>query len=241
MWVVCKKELHAFLDSLMGYVVIGGFLSSLGLFLWFFPDSNIFAYGYADMRLFFDLCPFVLLFLVPAITMRSYAEERRAGTLELLLSAPISARALVIGKFLACVALLCLCLAPSLVYFGSLYALGNPQGNIDGAQVAGSYFGLLLLGSAFSAIGQTASALCKNQLVAFVIGTFICFACYFGLSAIAKLDKWGWKGAFAEQMSLSHHYNSLGKGLVELNEVAFFIGFISFFLLLTAQIVQHKR
>ena len=241
MWPIFIKELHSFLDSLMGYMVMAVFLSSLGLLLWVFPESSLLSYGYADMSAFFGLCPYVLIFLIPAITMRSYAEERRLRTLELLFTAPVSVSEVVLAKFLACCCLLMLCLLPSLVYYGSLYALGNPVGNIDSAQVAGGYLGLLLLGAAFCAIGQSSSALCTNQLVAFVLSAFVCFMSYFGLSALASADIWGWQGKFAELLSLSYHYDALGRGVIDLQEVVFFAGFTSFFLLLTYQIMQQKR
>ena len=225
----------------MAYVVIAAFLTSLGLLLWFFPESSLLAYGYADMYTFFALCPYVMIFLAPAISMRSYAEERRSHTLELLLTSPVSVSEIVVAKFLACCFSIALCLLPTLTYYVSLYTLSIPVGNIDSAQVVGGYLGLLLLSAAFCAIGQCSSALCRNQLAAFVIAAFVCFVCYFGLSALAGLDVWGWKGKYAELLGLSYHYDALGKGLIELREVVFFVGFIGFFLLLTAQIIRQQR
>ena len=173
--------------------------------------------------------------------MRSYAEERRLRTLELLLTAPVSVAEVVMAKFLACCCLLGLCLLPSLIYYGSLYALGSPVGNIDSAQVAGGYLGLLLLGAAFCAIGQCSSALCRNQLVAFVLAAFVCFMCYFGLSSLASMDLWGWQGKYVELLSLSYHYDALGKGLLDLQEVLFFVGFAGFFLVITGYTLGQYR
>lgn len=227
------------LDSLMAYVVMAAFLSSMSLLLWFFPENSFLEYGYAEMSAFFSICPYVLMFLIPGITMRSYAEERRIGTLELLVTAPISLSDLVLGKFLASVMLLIFCLLPTLLYYFSLYMLSYPVGNIDGAQVVGSYIGLLLLGAAFCAIGQSGSVATKNQLVAFVISSFACFFFYFGLRAIADLDVWGESGRYAGLLSLATHYDALGKGLLDLQEVVFFVGFTSFFLLLTAHLLKR--
>lgn len=241
MWVLFCRECYAFLDSLVAYVVIGVFLLSMWLLLWFFPESSFLAYGYADMGAFFGLCPYVLLFLVPAITMRSYAEERRLRTLELLLCAPIAVGELVLAKFLAALCLLGLCLLLSGVYYVSLYVLGSPVGNIDAAQVVGSYVGLWLLGAAFCAVGQSISSFFCNQLVAFVASAFLCFFFYFGLSAAAALSPWGWQGRYASWLSLSHHYDALGKGLIDLQELLFFLSFIGFFLLLTAHILRAQR
>ena len=233
MWTIFRKEVSALLDSLMAYVVMSAFLSSMGLLLWFFPESSFFEYGYAEMSAFFRLAPYVLMFLIPGITMRSYAEEHRTGTLELLLTAPVSLAELVLGKWLGSVALLVLCLLPTLLYYFSLHSLGYPVGNIDGAEVVGSYLGLLLLGTSFCSIGQLGSVCTKNQLVAFVVSSFACFVLYFGLEAVADLDVWGEVGRYARLLSFSTHYDALGRGLIDLQEVVFFIGCTSFFLLLT--------
>ena len=241
MWTIFGKEVHSFLDSLMAYVVVLAFLTSLGLLLWFFPESSLLTYGYANMDSFFGLCPYVMIFLVPAISMRSYAEERRLRTLELLLTAPVSISELVLAKFLACCTLIGACLLPSITYYFSLYFLGNPVGNIDSAKVVGGYLGLLLLSASFCAVGQCSSALCRNQLAAFVIASFVCFMAYFGLSTLSSLDLWGWKGRYAELLSLSYHYDVLGKGLIDLKEIVFFTGFTGFFLLLTGQVIKHQR
>ena len=240
MWTILRQEIHSLLDSLMAYVVMAAFLMSMGLLLWFFPQTSFLEYGYAEMGAFFGICPYVLICLVPAISMRSYVEEKRSGTLELLLTSPVSITEVVLGKFLASVGLLALCLLPTLLYYASLYALGHPIGNIDSAEVMGSYAGLLLVGACFCAIGQSSSACCENQLVAFVLSSFVCFVFYFALSALAEIDIWGWKGEYASMISLSHHYDSLSKGLIELKELVFFLGFISFFLLLTAQLLRNR-
>ena len=242
MWTVFNKEIHAFLDSLIAYVVVSVFLVSMSLVLFFFPDSSLLRYGYADLSPFFNLCPYVLLFLVPALTMRSYAEERRLGTLECLLTAPLAVGALVLAKFLASMALLGLCLLATLGYYICLYALGNPVGNIDSGQVAGSYVGLYLIGGVFCAMGQCCSSLTKNQLIAFLLATFLCFISYVGMAAfmwpegVGGISSW-WVQAF----SLASHYDTLGKGLFSLKELIFFLVAQAFFLVITTRVLRVLR
>src|SRR5690606_16712245 len=162
---VLVKEFNSFLNSLIAYVVIGVFLTGIGLLMWVFPETSVLEYGYADMETLFTLGPYVFIFLIPAITMRSFAEEARGGTLELLLTKPLTDWDIIIGKFLACFLLVLLSLLPTLIYYASVYALGNPPGNIDTPAVIGSYAGLALLGAVFCSIGIFASALSTNQIV----------------------------------------------------------------------------
>ncbi|MBC7891077.1 MAG: gliding motility-associated ABC transporter permease subunit GldF, partial [Sphingobacteriaceae bacterium] len=219
MLAIFRKEISSFLSSLVGYVVMGVFLSALGLLLWVFPDTSVLNYGYAELGAFFSLSPYVFLFLAPAITMRTFAEERRSGTLELLLTKPLTDWALVLGKFLACWALIFLTLLPTLVYYASVYQLGNPAGNLDSAAVASSYLGLLLLGGVFAAIGLATSALTDSQIVAFLLAVFVCFLLYVGLGALAGLDGLGGAGYWLGQLGLDAQYNALGRGLVDSRNV----------------------
>src|ERR1700759_390301 len=161
MYPVLKKELTSYLSSLVAYVTIGVFLLVLGLFLWVFPDSSILDYGYAGVDSLFTTDPYLFMFLIPAITMRSLAEERKEGTFELLLTRPLTDWQIVSGKFFACVLLVLFALIPTLVYYYSVWVLGNPQGNIDTGAVIGSYIGLFLLGSGFAAIGLFTSSITK--------------------------------------------------------------------------------
>lgn len=233
MLAIFRKEINSFLSSLVGYVVMGVFLSALGLLLWVFPDTSILNYGYAELGAFFSLSPYVFLFLAPAITMRTFAEERRSGTLELLLTKPLSDWALVLGKFLACWALIFLTLLPTLVYYASVYQLGNPAGNLDSAAVASSYLGLLLLGGVFAAIGLATSALTDSQIVAFLLAVFVCFLLYVGLGALAGLDGLGGTGYWLGQLGLDAQYNALGRGLVDSRNVIYLLSWIAFALVLT--------
>lgn len=240
MLAIFRKEINSFLSSLVGYVVMGVFLSALGLLLWVFPDTSVLNYGYAELGAFFSLSPYVFLFLAPAITMRTFAEERRSGTLELLLTKPLTDWALVLGKFLACWALIFLTLLPTLVYYVSVYQLGNPAGNIDSAAVASSYLGLLLLGGVFAAIGVATSALTDSQIVAFLLAVFVCFLLYVGLGALANLDGLGGAGYWLGQLGLDAQYNALGRGLVDSRNVVYLFSWIAFALLLTRWRISER-
>src|SRR5688500_11265472 len=177
---VLSKEFNSFLNSLIAYVVIGVFLTGMGLLMWVFPETSVLEYGYADMDTLFSLGPYVLIFLIPAITMRSFAEEKKAGTMELLLTRPLTDTHIILGKYLACFLLVLLALFPTLVYYWSVYTLGNPIGNIDTPGVIGSYIGLALLAGVFCAIGIMASSITPNQIVAFICAAFLCFIIFSG-------------------------------------------------------------
>ncbi len=240
MLAIFRKEINSFLSSLVGYVVMGVFLSALGLLLWVFPDTSVLNYGYAELGAFFSLSPYVFLFLAPAITMRTFAEERRSGTLELLLTKPLTDWALVLGKFLACWFLIFLTLLPTLVYYASVYQLGNPAGNLDSAAVASSYLGLLLLGGVFAAIGVATSALTDSQIVAFLLAVFVCFLLYVGLGALASLDGLGGAGYWLAQLGLDAQYNALGRGLVDSRNVVYLLSWIAFALVLTRRRISVR-
>ncbi len=221
MLALFRKEIRSFLDSAIAYMAIGVFLTAMGLFTWVFPESSVVEYGYADMGAVFNSAPFALLILVPAITMRSIAEERKTGTLELLLTRPLSLQAVVGGKFLAAWALVALALLPTLVYYASLYALGLPKGNIDSAGVAGSYVGLLLLGGVYCSIGLLASAWAESQVTAFIAAAFLCFVLYSGLGSLAQLNVWAEGAQYLQKLSLNYHYQALSRGLIDSRNVLY--------------------
>src|SRR5688572_30150762 len=181
---VAVKEFRSFLNSLIAYIVIGVFLTSLGLLMWVFPETSVMEYGFADMDTLFSLGPYVLIFLIPAITMRSFAEEVKSGTMELLLTKPLTDWDIILGKFFACFLLVLFALLPTLIYYLSIYILGDPAGNIDTPGVIGSYIGLLLLGGVFSAIGIFASSITPNQIVAFIVAAFLCYLAYAGFESL---------------------------------------------------------
>ncbi len=233
MLAIFRKEVNQFFSSPIAYIIMAVFLTAVGLLLWVFPDTSLLENGYADMGAFFSLTPYVLLFMVPAITMRSIADEVRAGTLEWLLTKPVSRWGVVVGKFGASWLLVVLTLLPTLLYYATLYQLGAPVGNIDSAGVFGSYIGLALLSGVFVAIGLWASSLNDNQVVAFVLGVFFCFLFYVGLTALAGLLAPGGLAYYLSYFALDEQYRALGRGLIDSRNVVYLSSLILFFLFLT--------
>jgi ABC-2 type transport system permease protein len=225
MYQIFKKELNPFLNSLIGYIVIGVFLTATGLFTWFFKD-NILDFGYADMSLFFQISPYLFLFLIPAITMRAFAEEVKSGTIELLFTKPLSKWEIVLGKYFASCFLILLSLLPTLLFYYSVYQLGNPQGNIDSAAVFSSYLGLFFLGCVFAAIGVMMSSFTDNQVTAFVLSFIICLILYYGIGQLAQLSFMGDFGYFFNQLALDYQYNALSKGLIDSRNIIYFVSVI---------------
>lgn len=221
-------------------MVLAIFLIATGLLFWVFPENSVLEYGFAEMSGFFSLTPFVFIFLVPAITMRTFAEEKKAGTLEWLLTKPLSEGQILVGKFLASWALVLLALLPTLVYYFSLWILGSPQGNIDSAGVTGSYLGLVLLAGVFSSIGIFGSSLTDNQLVAFMVSVFLCFFLYSGLGSAASINVWSSASGLLAYLGLDYHYQALSKGLIDIRDVIYFISVLTLMLLSTL-LVLHAR
>lgn len=226
MWAVFSKEVSGFFNSLVAYIIIGVFLAALGLLAWVFPETSVLTHGYANLDPLFSLGPFVFLFLVPAITMRSFAEEKRSGTLEWLLTKPISELEIVLAKYFSSVFLVLLSLVPTLLYYYTVYQLGNPVGNVDSAAVAGSYVGLFLLGMVFASLGVFVSSVTQNQIVAFIIAVFLSFMFYSGFQSIAAIDVWGAYSYILEYIGLAYHYSALSKGLIDTRNILYFISVI---------------
>jgi len=233
MLAIFRKEINSFFSSPVAYIIMAVFLTAIGMMLWVFPDTSLLNEGYADLGTFFNLAPYVMLFLVPAVTMRSLAEERRSGTLEWLLTKPLSRRDLLLGKFLANWALVAALLLPTLIYYYSVYVLGSPVGNVDSAAVFGSYLGLLLLGGVFAAVGLFASSLNENQVVAFVLGVFLLFLLYIGLGALARLESLGGMAEPLSRLALDEQYRALGRGLVDSRNLVYLGSVMVLFLILT--------
>ena len=241
MLAVFAKEINSFLNSLIAYIVIGVFLTSIGLLMWVFPESSILEYGYADMSTLFNLGPYVFMFLIPAITMRFFSEEKRTGTEELLMTKPLTTLQIILGKYFAGFTLVFLAVFPTLIYFFSVYSLGNPVGNLDISGTVGSYVGLLLLGGVFVAIGIFSSALTDNQVVAFVLAVFLCFVLYSGLSSLAAIDVWGVASLLLQQASLVFQYETLSRGLIDIVDIVYFISMISLMILFTQLKLDAKK
>lgn len=223
------KEIYAFFGSLTGYLILALFLVALGLIVWVFPDSSVLEFGYADLEVLFSYTPYVFTFLIPAISMRTIAEERKTGTWELLRTSPLSLVKIILAKYLALLALIILAVLPTLLYAYSVAQLGSPPGNLDWAGFMGSWIGLLMIGAVFAAVGLFASALTSQQVVAFVLGVFFCFVLYFGFTALADLLS-GNAAYWIEEISLSFHYINLSRGVVDGKDVFFLLTMIWVFL-----------
>lgn len=241
MFALYKKELSVFFSSLIGYLTIIVFLLMTGLMLWVFRTSfNLLDYKYAGLDGLFLLGPFLYLFLIPAITMRMFAEEKRNGTMELLLTKPLSELTIVVAKFLAGLTLVVISLLPTLVYYWAVYRLGDPVGNIDTGSVVGSYIGLVFLGAAFIAIGLFSSSLTNNQIVAFIIAAMLCAFCYLGFESLYQLMH----GQFAlllRSLGLQSHYESISRGVIDTRDIIYFLSVIVFFIMLTRMVLQSRK
>jgi len=239
---ILKKELNSFLSSLTGYMVVLVFLILNGLFLWVFPGSfNLLDSGYAGLDRLFFLAPWVFLFLIPALTMRFFADEFKTGTIELLLTKPVSELKLVLGKYFAGLILCLITLAPTLVYVLSIYFLGQPQGNLDWGATIGSYMGLILLSGVYVSIGIFASSLTENQIVAFILSLFFCFFCFAGFEQIATLLSHTGMELSIEKLGISYHYNAISRGVVDTRDVLYFISLISLFLFASKLSLQSRK
>jgi ABC-2 type transport system permease protein len=236
---ILKKEISSYLSSLVAYVTIGVFLLVLGLFLWVFPDTSILNYGYAGLDGLFNTAPYLFMFLIPAITMRVIAEERREGTFEFLLTRPLTDWQIVLSKYLACLCLVFFALLPTVVYYYSVYTLGTPQGNIDAGGVIGSYIGLFLLGAGFVAIGLFASSINKNQIIAFTVAVFLCFFFYSGFDSLSQLLSL--QSLSFENWGITTHYQSVSRGVLDTRDLAYFIILAGLFICLTLFVLLRQR
>ena len=242
MYTLLRKEVSSFLNSLIGYSVVIVFLLINGLFLWIFPmQFNIPDYGFASIDNLFTLAPWVFLFLIPAITMRSFAEEQRSGTIELLLTKPLTDLEIILAKYLAGVVLVLFSLLPTLVYFVSVYRLGQPAGNIDMGGTWGSYLGLLFLGAGFTAIGIFASSVSGNQIVSFLIAVFLSGFIYIGFEFIYSLSLFGRIDLFIQQLGISAHYASMSRGVIDTRDIIYFLSLIAVFLMLTRFNLERRQ
>ncbi|MCB9361450.1 MAG: gliding motility-associated ABC transporter permease subunit GldF [Flavobacteriales bacterium] len=242
MLTLINKEIRSFLGSLIGYIVIAVFLTTISLFLWIFPgETNILNAGYSTIAPLFYIAPWVFMFLIPAITMRLFAEESRTGTIELLLTKPLTDFQIVLAKYIAGFSLVLFSLLPTLVYFYSVYNLGAPIGNIDVGGTIGSYFGLLFLGSVFVAIGVFASAITNNQIISFIVAVFLCFFCFIGFESISSLQLLGPIDDIIIKLGINAHYMSMSRGVIDTRDVIYFLGIIMLFLLFTKTTIGSRK
>ena len=229
---IVLREIKSFFGSPIGYLVIAIFLIINGLFLWVFEgEYNILKTGFADMTPFFTLAPWILIFLIPAVTMRSFSDEKKQGTLELLLTKPLSIWQIVNGKFLGALLLIVMAIVPTLIYVWVIYGLGLPEGNIDMGSTMGSYFGLLFLISGYSAIGIFTSTLSENQIVAFIVAVFLCFFLYFGFEGLATVLPN--LSNLISALGMQDHYKSMSRGVIDTRDIIYFVSITVVFLSIT--------
>ncbi len=240
MWSICKKELNQFFSSLTGYIAIILFLLINGIFLFVLNDSSIFEFGYASLDKFFELAPWILMFLVPAITMRSLSDEFKAGTFEILKTKPLSSWQIVSGKYFSILIVLLLAILPTIIYIVTIKAL-SAQGGIDSGGILGSYIGLFFLVAVFAAIGLCCSGFTNNAVVAFLISAFSCLILYFGFNALSKLPLFA-SGSdyYIEMLGIDFHYRSTSRGVLDSRDLVYFISMIFIFLLTTVKNLHKK-
>lgn len=242
MFAIFKKEVQQFFSSLIGYIAIIVFLLVLGLFMWIFPDTNILDFGYATLDSFFSIAPYIFIFLIPAITMRSLAEEINTGTIELLSTRPVTELQIILGKYFAALLLVLIAILLTFIYFFTVHTLASPVGNVDVGGILGSYFGLFFLGAVFVAIGIFCSSITSNQIVAFILGVFLCFFLYLAFSYISQFGIFVGKNDYLiESFGLSAHYDAIGKGVIDSRDVVYFFSLISLFILFTRTTLSGRR
>lgn len=237
---ICKKELHQFFSNLTGYIAIVLFLLVNGLFLFVLKDSNLFDFGYATLDKFFELAPWVLIFLVPAIAMRSLSEEIKSGTFEILRTKPLTCRQIVLGKYVSILLVLLFVIVPTFIYVFTIKTL-SANGSIDSGGIVGSYIGLFLLAAVFAAISLCCSSFTGNAVVAFLVSAFACLILYFGFNAASKLPAFrGGADYYIEMLGIDFHYQSISRGLLDSRDVVYFASLIALFLFITEKKLQRR-
>lgn len=237
---IFQKEVATFFNSLIAYLVMGVFLTGVGAFFWLF-DMNVLETGLASMDALFDFGPYMFLFLVPAITMRAFSEEIKTGTIEFLVTKPITDWQIILGKYFAAVYLVLFALLPTVVYYASIYFLGNPVGNLDQGAAWGAYVGLFSLGCIFAAIGLFTSALTDNQIVAFVLGVFFCFVLFLAFDFTAAIPGLAGYNDLFIKIGIMEHYRSISRGVIDTRDLVYFISVVAVFLILTKMVLEKKR
>jgi len=241
MFSLFKKELTGFLGSLLGYIVICVFLVANGLVLWVVPNSNVLDFGYATIDPLFINAPYVFLLLIPAITMRTFAEEKKAGTIETLFTKPISDIKIILAKYFASLVLVILSLLPTLLYVYTVGNLANPKWDMDFGAIWGSYIGLLFLGSVYISVGIFSSSLTDNQIISFIYSVCICLFLTFGLSELANFSSVRFIDLLILKLGLAEHYNSISRGVIDSRDVVYFVGANVLFLSLANLILQRRK
>lgn len=236
------KEISEFFNSIIGYIVVVVFLLINSMFIWIFhTDFNILDVGYAGLDSLFILAPWIFLFLIPAVCMRLFAEEKRSGTSEWLLTKPISELEIVIAKYIAALILSAIALLPTLIYLISLLVLADPPGNLDLGGIAGSYFGLFLLAAVYASIGLFASSLTRNQIISFFISVILCYFFYLGFSQLASLSTSGSIQDFIIALGINDHYTSMSRGVIDSRDILYFYSVITLFVFFTKLSLESRK
>jgi len=242
MYSLFLKEIRSFLSSFLGYIIVVVFLVVMGLFLWILPtDFNILDFGYANVDGLFIIAPFIFLFLVPAITMRSFSDENKTGTIELLYTRPVSDLQIILAKYFGALVLVILSLLPTIIYYFSVWQLGYPKGNLDSGAFWGSYIGLIFLAATFVSIGIFSSSLSENQVVSFIIGILISAFAYLGFEFIYSLEWFGSIDLFIKSLGISAHYSSISRGVIDTRDIVYFLSVIALFLSLTGFVLARRK
>ncbi|MBM3438131.1 MAG: gliding motility-associated ABC transporter permease subunit GldF [Bacteroidetes bacterium] len=241
MWVVFKKEIRSFLGSFIAYIVMGVFLVITGIFMWLIQENNVLDLGIASLQVMFNIAPYILIFLVSAITMRSLSEERRLGTIEILTTRPVSDTAILLGKYFAAVGLIVFTLLPTLFYYYTINQLADPLQGVDSGATWGSYMGLVLLAASYASIGLFASSLTDNQIVSLIISMVLCFFWYGVLSLLGDIKALELIGKSLEWFSLDFHYQSISRGVLDTRDIVYFLGFIATFLGGTKLVFESRK
>lgn len=241
MLAIYLKEIRSFLSSLIAYVVMLVFLLAIGLFTWVLPDYNVFDYGYANLDTLFNMAPWLFIFLISAITMRSLSEEKKNGTIEIISTKPISDLAIILGKYFAGLTIVLFTLLPTLIYYITIYQLGAPKGNLDSGAIMGSYIGLFFLSSCFVAVGMFASAISDNQIVSFIVSMFLCFLFYNLFELIADFKLLGTWDSVVANLGINAHYQSISRGVIDSRDLFYFIGFDIVFIAATKTVFGGRK
>lgn len=241
MYSVFIKELSSFFSSIVGYVAVLAFLAFCGFFLWVAPDTSILSYGYAGMDMFFQVAPYMLMLLIPAITMRSFADENKSGTIEWLSTKPLTSLEIILGKYLATVALILFALLPTLMYVYSISDLAAIEDSVDSGAIIGSYIGLFLLASCFAAIGIFCSSLTNNQIVGFLLALLMCYLLYAGFQSLANIPAFrAGLDYYLVLLGMSYHYDAVSRGFLDTRDLVYFLSVIFLFIALTRYALNRR-
>jgi len=241
MLAIYLKEIRSFLSSLIAYVVMLVFLLATGWFTWVLPDYNIFDYGYANLDTLFSMAPWLFMFLISAITMRSLSEEKKNGTIEIITTRPITDLQIILGKYFAGITIVLFTLIPTFIYYVTIFKLGAPEGNLDSGAILGSYLGLFFLASCFVAIGMLSSSLSDNQIVSFILSLFLCFLFYNLFDLIADFKLLGSLDALVASLGINAHYQSISRGVVDSRDLLYFLGFDIIFIWASKTVFESRK